>query len=128
MSELRVIEGDVAFFGCWSGPDGRGKKGHFLYDRSGMSADAYGPFMDYSLDGVLLGKGQRIPGQVDVVHFREYTVIAFEDFSVDQRPGSNGAFVVRGNGLTRKECWRIAENGYPHIVARLRMHLRMGDD
>lgn len=112
---------NVAFFGCWD------RAGHFIYGTDGMTLRSFGPFVPESLDGTLLRNGHRIPGQVDVTCFKDYTVIAFEDYTVDRRPGSNGAFIVEGWALTRQQCWKAAEERYPHIIARLRGHLRMDD-
>jgi hypothetical protein len=111
----------VAFFGCWE------RAGHFLYDQTGKTLPSFGPFIPESLDGVLLRKGWRIPGQVDITCFKDYTVIAFEDNSIDRRPGSNAAFIVEGYAKTRKECWSEAERGFPQIVNRVRSHVRIED-
>jgi hypothetical protein len=111
----------VAFFGCWN------QAGHYLHDESGNNLQSFGPFIVESLDGVLLKHGYRIPGQVDVVCFKDYTVIAFEDYTVDRRPGSNAAFIVEGHALTRQECWKAAEAMFPQVVKRLRGHVRTGD-
>ncbi len=111
----------VAFFGCWDQP------GHYIYDANGRTLRSFGPFILESLDGVLLRHGSRIPGQVDLTCFKDYTVIAFVDQAVDRRPGSNGAFIVEGYALRRQQCWREAERVFPQIVQRLKPHLRMGD-
>lgn len=108
----------TCFFGCWDRP------GHFLFSPSGMTLASFGPFIPESLDGVLLAKGYRIPGQVDIVCFKDYTVIAFEDNTIDTRPGSNGCFIVQGYALTKQQCWIEAEKFYPQIVQRLKKHLR----
>lgn len=111
----------VAFFGCWA----PGQFGHFIYDSSGRTLRSFGPFVPESLDGVLLKPGHRIRGQVDVRCFKDYTVLAFEDYTVDRRPGSNAAFIVEGSMLTASACWTAAEAHYPQIVERLRGHVRM---
>jgi len=111
----------VAFFGCWK------HAGHHIYDPHGVTMDSFGPFIPESLDGVLLRKGHRIPGQVDVTCFKDHTVIAFIDNTVDRRPGGNGAFIVEGYGLTKKECWAEATKLYPQIVERLKAVTRQGD-
>lgn len=111
----------VAFFGCWE------RTGHLLHDEHGRSLQSFGPFVPESLDGKLLRCGPRIPGRVDVTCFKDYTVIAFEDNTVDKRGGSNGCFIIEGYALTRRECWTAAEKAFPQIVARLRGHVRMED-
>lgn len=111
----------VAFFGCWE------RLGHFIYSPDGNTLRFFGPFVPESLDGVFLHRGHRIPGQVDTTHFKDYTVIAFEDNTVDTRPGSNGVFIVEGYGLTAKQCWAEADKIYPQIVQRLQKHVRQED-
>lgn len=87
----------------------------------------FGPFIPESLDGVLLRSGYRIPGQVDITCFKDYTVIAFIDQTGDRRPGSNAAFIVEGNGLSRRECWKVALESFPQIVERVKDITRQGD-
>jgi len=111
----------VAFFGCWK------QAGHFLYDPSGMMMESFGPFIQESMDGIFLKPGHRIGGQVDIVYFKDHTVIAFVDNTVDRRPGSNGAFIVEGHGLTKKQCWAEAAKLYPQIVERLKHFTRQND-
>lgn len=112
---------NVAFFGCWE------QAGHFLRDANGRTLESFGPFVPESLDGTFLRKDHRIPGQVDILCFKDYTVISFEDYTVDTRPGSNGSFIVEGYALTKRECWAAAEKVFPLIVQRLRRHVRMND-
>lgn len=112
---------NVTFFGCWH------SAGHFLFNANGSTLHFFGPFIPESLDGVLLRKGHRIPGQVDVTCFKDYTVISFEDYTVDRRPGSNASFIVEGHGLTRRQCWAAAKKVYPQIVERVAPHVRMED-
>lgn len=109
----------VAFFGCWTTP------GHFLYDATGRTLVSFGPFVPESLDNTLIRDRGR--GFTTVTCFKDYTVLAFEDFTVDKRGGCNGAFIVEGYALTHRELWEAAEAVFPQVVRRLHGHVRGAD-
>jgi hypothetical protein len=111
---------NVAFFGCWE------QAGHFLHDASGRNLQSFGPFIPESLDTVFIrDEGRpREAGFTTITCFKDYTVMAFWDNTVDRRPGSNGAFIIEAPALNRRECWEAAEKVFPQIVKRLEGRVR----
>ena len=106
----------IAFFGCWNG------LGHQLRDESGTIITSFGPFLPQTLDGTFAPTDART-GAPKITDFNGWTVLAFHDFTVDSRGGSNGAFIVEGNHTTAW-IWREARRAFPHVVDRLVGHVR----
>jgi hypothetical protein len=95
------------YFGCWDGP------GHYLHAPGGREVRTAGPFSPPMLDDKFT-----LPGAVCLVHTLGWTILAIQDFTIDQRPGSNAAFLSFGC-LTADEVWTLARQLFPAIVARL---------
>lgn len=87
------------YFGCWS-PE---HIGHYLYNREGRlirprQADNL-PIDPMALDASLLFGVLDVPGNAVVFRGRDYTILSFWDRSGDHRPGSNSAFILKGDLL-----------------------------
>lgn len=109
---------EVAFFGCWNSP------GHFLYGAYGpQTIESFGPFIPESLDMVFCKP--RFLHDSTLVCFKDYTLLAFLDNTVDRRPGSNGVFIVEGYALSKADIWREATRVFPRITTRLKDHVRL---
>lgn len=78
------------FFGC-SNSD----KGHYLFTADGGKGNGYCPWQDSWFDGTLNPESGR-EGEAAIHHIKGYTLIAFADYSVDSRPGSNVVFAIPG--------------------------------
>jgi hypothetical protein len=110
----------MLYFGCWNGA------GHFLHTSDGRSvypdrARMLGcPFTAGQLDGLFTPRNaDQKEEDTELVHVHGWTVLAMWDRSVDNRPGSNAAFLMPGM-YDRDLMWTAAERIYPQIVRRLR--------
>ena len=106
----------VAYFGCWNEP------GHYLHDHNGRNLRSFGPFIPESLDNTFnRDKRERF---TTITYFKDYTILAFTDNTIDKRPGSNSCFIIEGSNLSKKQCWEAAELVFPQIVNRLKGYIR----
>jgi hypothetical protein len=84
------------YFGCWN------EKGHHLYTVSGASVPSrvdrtVFPFRESILDaGLLPVDDPQIQGKSTLSHISGWTILSFWDRSVDDRFGSNSAFLIKG--------------------------------
>jgi hypothetical protein len=122
--ELASIEGTV-YFGCWR------ESGHYYWLRGMQKARGYGvaayaeltPW-GHSVDGGLFGRGVQ-PGQgvASIFHKDGWTALAFEDRSVDSRPGSWSVFCIP-EVLMFDEALRIARLAFPQVFERFTFEVR----
>ena len=100
------------FFGCENT-----SKGHYLWDTTGSKArNGSCPWNVGWFDGTLNldGFGQ---GVAALHHIKGYTLLAFADYSVDSRPGSNAVFALPGT-FDFETAKREAARMFPHIWKR----------
>lgn len=105
---------EVYYFGCI------GDAGHYLWSTYGRLSGrkTLTPWGLAELDGGLLAKGDRTEGIVRLHRRDGWTAIAFWDRSCDSRPGSNSAFIARGD-LTGEEMLSLFETSFPSVWARI---------
>jgi hypothetical protein len=115
---LRPIE-LMLYYGCWK------DAGHFLHDANGSRMNDYrrGQFkcpLGNALDSTFAPPfvNEREDATA-LTHIHNWTVLSMWDRSVDNRPGSNCAFVAPGRH-TQTEMLARAGEVYPFIVARLK--------
>lgn len=109
--------GECWYFGCWGG------EGHFLrtvkkrYISNQHIPDL--PFHYAKLDGGFLDQSSREQreGFARFLHVGRFTVISFWDRTVDHRPGSNSAFVIRGE-YSFDDAIEISKRAFPDIWRR----------
>jgi hypothetical protein len=110
---VRKKEMKIFYFGCID------QAGHYLWapgPRSAYRAETpWGPH-GWGLDGTLHPKGQG-EGVAALVRKDGWTAIAFIDYSIDSRPGSNSVFLAEGN-FTFAEMLQHAHNYFPSVMDR----------
>lgn len=107
------------YFGC-----ANREGGHYLW-MPGMQSVPYhvqrdhlpGVLQSHGLDGSYAPLGPEVEGRALLHHVHGRTVLAFWDRSVDQRGGSNSAFILRGV-LTFEEAVARAKAAFPEVWAR----------
>lgn len=79
----------IYYFGCWD------TAGHYLFE-----SQYNRPSMDVipweNIDGGLCTEETRIQGVAKIHHKDGWTALAFWDYSIDDRPGSNSVFLAEG--------------------------------
>lgn len=109
----------VYYFGCWS------ESGHYLWDHCGRRISQTNsdlprdfPMQVNALDGGLIPERSRSGnGEAYLAHVNGWTIISFVDCSVDKRPGSHSAFVLRGE-KPFETALAEAREWFPEIFAR----------
>lgn len=117
---------DAWYFGTWR------QAGHYWW-APGMHSTLGGP-LPHPFDGVHPpGADDRDPwrrdetqGVVRRVIVDGWTVLAFWNRMDDKRPGSNSAFVVRGD-LSYDDAMARAREAFPQVFARLPFTLRVAE-
>lgn len=110
---------DRLYFGC------RGMSaGHWLVDESGKSLRfnqgykgeqrGWDVFGHVKLDGEFTPDLDREHGAAALTFFDGWTILAFHDYSRDSRPGSNAAFLWRGEHTADEMLaeWRSGPHRY----------------
>lgn len=105
------------YFGCYKDP------GHYLFDVS--MRRVYKPKLpdDFPVNpdildaGLLPPKLPQVEGQIFLNHINGWTILSFWDRSIDKRPSSNSAFVIRGIHKA-DEAFRLADESFHDVVAR----------
>lgn len=121
MGEIMV---ECYYFGCWD------RVGHFLFAADGRRIHCFAgvgilpcglpkdfPVRAETLDGGLLGYEEQVEGRTVVTHIRGWTILSFWDRSVDERPGCNSNFVMRGN-LSFADALDAARTTFPKVIRR----------
>jgi len=105
----------LLYFGC------QRRSGHFFWAPNGRSY-LYNPPIPPDLangfDKAHPPQGTREANRYVVRHLHGYTVLAFWDYSVDSRPGSNSAFIAPGN-ITDADVLALAAEYFPDVLARV---------
>ena len=57
-------------------------------------------------------------GHTFLAHVNGWTIITFNDCSVDKRPGSHSAFIMRGI-RTFEKAIKFAKKAFPHVFERI---------
>ena len=116
----------VFYFGCIEGT------GHYLWAASGARLHheshpdfpADFPVQIHALDGGLMPPKQPPPQErAFLAHINGWTIISFTDCSVDKRPGSHSAFIVRGI-MNLTPVLDIARQAFPRIFARFSFEIK----
>lgn len=107
------------YFGCL------GDTGHFVSDREGNRVwkSPHSEFLRHR-DGNLAPKNTTEQGKAIVYHEKEFTVVAFWDYSVDTRPGSNSMFLLPAH-LSGEEALKLAKGFFPHIFRRFKFQVEI---
>jgi len=100
------------YFGCWNG-----LRGHYLHKARGFEVSIERTPWGRSIDGMLAPAGPRVQGLATLAHKGGWTALAFWDNTVDQRPGSNSAFLVEGI-KTFDEMVAMAKETFPEVWGR----------
>jgi hypothetical protein len=109
------------YFGC------KDQAGHYVWgkDQPYRISRHEGGWVEFltKLDGILLWsqlpEGLVIHAQFNYGAGNIITVIGFNDYSVDSRPGSVSMFLFEEH-LTKEEALRKAREDFPWVFARLR--------
>lgn len=112
----------LLYFGCRNN-----QPGHYLW--KGRHSTRYEEFQRYNfnyrvlgmLDDTFVVKGAA-QGEYSVCYLPALMIIAWPDYSVDKRPGSNSALVAHGY-TSVEEIMRDALVQYPDVVKRQQVEL-----
>lgn len=109
-------ETEVFYFGCNNRP------GHFWY-RPGMEYWR-GPLSlaAEKIDGTFAPKSSGDEGRCTLTHLEGWTILAWWDYSVDIRPGSNSAVVAKGT-FDFDEMTALLDERFPTVSLRQRIQL-----
>lgn len=108
----------VYYFGCHR------EAGHYMF-RPGMISDW--DFLHSNPWGTSIDDGLAARGAGFSLHHKGgWTAIAKVDYSVDTRPGSNCAFLARGD-FTLEQMLRLAEENFPEVAKRVGIRLTPSD-
>jgi hypothetical protein len=101
----------IYYFGC------RGEVGHYLHDpKGGRSLDWR--FLPWGkIDGGLCPDGTRDQGITELHQKDGWTALAFWDYSIDKRPGSNSVFFYE-DLLEFDQMVREFQEHFPDVVNR----------
>ena len=116
---LRESEG--YYFGCIDVP------GHYIFVPRGR-LHSYSRLVSWILrmDGALTPFLDAEDGKALLHHFDGFTVLAFNDCSVDTRPQSNSMFVFPGN-LSFEEIIVMAVKHFPGVMGRFNFVVKLAD-
>lgn len=111
-----MLTTDALYFGC--GRD----VGHYFWTLEGdrhynMGRAPFGGWEGEYVDGKYAPS--EVEGHAAMFRRNGWTMIAFADRSVDKRPGSNSAFMFKGE-LTFPQMLELAERHFPMQWARLK--------
>ena len=114
---MAIRHGEKYYFGCWGS-----ECGHYLKDKFGKRIDFEKTPWINKIDGVLcpkknIGAGAAKINYRSFVGGRVWTALAFWDYSVDERPGSNSIFIFQGK-FNFKDMIKIAKDNFPDIFRR----------
>ncbi len=104
------------YFGCIN------EAGHYLFTRD--KTKTYGDWYRWAgkRDGTLAPTFCKEPGKALLHHYDGFTMLAFWDYSVDSRPGSNSMFIVPGiKGF--EETIEVAKANFPQVFERFPFEL-----
>jgi len=109
LEKLKQSEG--YYFGCI------GRPGHYVFKKNG--AKIYNRFSNWisSMDGKLTPQFGSTEGAALLHHFDGFTILAFHDYSIDKRPGSNSMFIFPGE-LNFFQMIKYANNKFGQIMER----------
>lgn len=87
-----MSKSESVYFGCWGG------KGHYFWNARGDRTMAYRNAIEglpwQSVDGCLTPTSSREQGAAALHHEQGWTALAWHDYTVDSRPGSNSALFM----------------------------------
>lgn len=112
----------MIYFGC-----GLGKCGHFHWDSHmfRIGWDTLPAWMVYELDGTFYPRFKP-KGTAALVKFNGWTIVAFEDRTQDERPGSNSAFLLEGDHEFDAMV-AMAKEKFPRVLERFGAELVRGE-
>ena len=107
---------NVYLFGCRYG-----EAGHFWWPRRMTGSSIGGPvgFPWERVDGALTPKHSATQGAAALHHLNGWTALAFHDFLIDSRGGSNTVIAIDAE-VSAEEAIALALAAFPDIAARLR--------
>jgi len=96
------------YFGCKNGP------GHYVFRPDGNEVsrrdNPYAAWLKQHDAKIATGWGKQ--GVIVYKQFPEFVIIAYTDYTVDSRPGSNSMFLIPGN-LSESEAIQQAKSLFP---------------
>lgn len=100
------------YFGCIGMP------GHYVFHKNGLTA--HNKFANWilNMDGKLTPQFDLTEGLALLHHFDGFTILAFHNYSVDKRPGSNSMFIFSGE-LNFHQMIKHAHNHFGQIMEKL---------
>jgi hypothetical protein len=108
------------YFGCWTygGHHLRGTNGRSLGYTNDPSLVAIGfPWAGGGIDGKLTPRASRKQGAAALHHLDGWTALAWHDYSVDSRGGSNSVVFLPGT-LTFEAATEEGRRLFPHVFER----------
>jgi hypothetical protein len=111
LGSLCVRPAECLYFGCVEGP------GHYLRGGStGDRGDVRQAFEEIDM-ALCWSQKDQTQGRALVTRRNGWTALAFWDRSLDQRPGCNSVFFVRGNLTFAQMVW-VSRHRWPKIWSR----------
>ncbi len=110
-----VVDGPL-YFGA------KGEVGHYVWSPNGERLGRIAhkntrvEWFAYK-DGQLAPKKDWTPGKAILHHYPEFTIVAYWDYAVDKRPGSNSMFLLPGK-LSGNETISEIQKTFPDIWKR----------
>ncbi len=105
----------MMFFGCI------GQAGHYLWSNEHRHV-AHERWYDH-IDGTFAPRDRSKGATLSHLFDDTLTILAFVDYTVDSRPGSNGAFIEDGC-LTREQMIERAYEQFPNVAKRVGLEAR----
>jgi len=97
------------YFGCWV------RVGHYLHNKSGLRINRVFPFGHIDNTFCLTTGDENV---ASLTQSHGWSILAMRDYSIDKRPGSNAAFIAKGE-LTTGQMFDFAKQFFPQIAGRL---------
>lgn len=107
----------VLYFGCWDN-----NTGHCLF-QSKYNKPSMASIPWKNIDGGLC-PGSRKEGIAKIHHCEGWTALAFWDYSIDQRAGSNSVFLAEGTHNFDKMI-NLTKERFPNIIERFHFKITL---
>lgn len=126
---------DTFYFGCKKSIGA----GHYLFEPGMKEVRLYWlnsekfPFSLKTIDGGFLPKRSEMDtrqghkdcqGITKLTHSKGFTIISFDDNSVDTRPGSHSTFIIKGE-LEFSDVLAKAREAFPEVFDRFKFEVRL---
>lgn len=102
----------VLYFGCIR------EVGHYLYDTKWTRSLDFSVVPWDEIDGKLCPQETTDQGASELHQKEGWTALAFWDYSIDKRPGSNSVFFAEGLHTFAEMC-QISREHFPQVYERI---------